>query len=301
MSLPSLSPRMPIFMWCTPLLLLTSCMSSRWVQTEFYEDREFKVYLEHRVEDEQIVNPGFDHPCTIDPRELSEIFFRLRYQKPRLFQSPAVESVFYKQEASYLAKHLAEALAAAKPWQRVRFASFNKGGGLIFAVRRKTEGVIFLEAGNRLHLAFATVNKETDPTEIHDPEMDLSRKDPLKYHTAYTKLDPQPWLDIQYSEELSKMMPLWATVDLSRIREWYPRRAPPHREGIAELQEVPEERAEEKPPAGLPPRTEPAPTEEKAEDALKASLERLKEYYESGLIDEEEYKAKKKEILDKLE
>ena len=35
-------------------------------------------------------------------------------------------------------------------------------------------------------------------------------------------------------------------------------------------------------------------------DELKESLQRMKEYYEEGLIDEEEYKQKKEEILKKL-
>jgi hypothetical protein len=295
------SPREPVFLWFLPLLLLTSCMSNRWVQTEIHKDKDVMVYLEHRLEDDQIANPGYDHPYAIDSRELSEIFFRLRYQKPRFFQSPAIESVFYKQEASNLAEHITKALALAKPWQRIRFASFNKGGGLLFAVRRKTEGVVFLEADNRLHIAFSAINRETDPTEIHDPEMDLSRRDPLKYRTVYAMLDPQPWLDIQYSEDQRKMMYQWAVVDLNRIREWYPRRAPPHREGTAAIPDKPEEMVKEKTPPGPPPEPEPVPVKETEEDSVKASLERLKEYYESGLIDEEEYTAKTKEILDKLE
>ena len=50
-----------------------------------------------------------------------------------------------------------------------------------------------------------------------------------------------------------------------------------------------------------PPRPEEKPAPEaKDTDDLKGKLQRLKEYYDEGLIDEEEYKTKKKQLLESV-
>jgi hypothetical protein len=299
-------------------LILASCQTGRWKRSEVKDEKDYKTYLEHREEKEVIIEKDYAHPYSFDAREMEEILKGLQYQSPRLFRDPEMRHVFYNTEAAKLAPSLTDALGVANSWQRVRFVSYNLGGGLIFSARRKTEGVIFLEPGHRLNIAFTQINEELDPRDIQDPDKGMTYRDPLAIFSSNSPLVPKAWYEQHYSEERSRTHPLWIVVDLNKARKMmadhFKNRLKPVTPVAAPVKEekaVPG--AEARPAAAegaqvkAPPQPEPAAAEEAApdkqleeNDELKQSLQRLKEYYEEGLIDEEEYKIKKEEILKKL-
>jgi hypothetical protein len=310
--------RAPVILLLAVPLFCVSCKSGKWVRAGVVDEKDCKVSLEHLIVKEAIIEKNYDHPYSFDARELEEILKGLQYQSPRLFRDPEMINVFYKKEAGMLATHLSEALGVAHTWQRVRFVSYNYGGGLIFSARRKTEGVIFLEAGHRLNIAFTQINEELDPRDVQDPDRGMTYRDPLVIFSSNSPLVPKAWYDQHYSVERSRTHPLWIVVDLNKSRKMLeehfkfklqpltPEEKPAEEEKPVPVVESRPDAAGETqaapPPEPAPIAAEQATPEEKAleKDDLKQSLQRLKEYYEEGLIDEEEYKKKKEEILKKL-
>ncbi len=268
------------------LLLLSSCVSGRWVQDRIQGDGSVKVVLEHCLEEGQVVHWNYDHPAALDAAELAYVLRRFRYHKPRAFKDPVLEQAFKESQAVDLADALVSALASAESWERVRFASFSRQPGLIFDVRCKTEGVIFLENANLLHIALLEINREADSSELIDPEMDISRSDPLAVSTTFTPLELPPWCEFKFDEEKKCKMPLWLIVNLDKARE-------------ARLAEEGKPGAETPESASIG-RRSPESLEGRAEDPVHEALKRLKKYHEEGLIDDEEYKAKKKDLLEKV-
>lgn len=292
------------FLFLLPVLLLlcSSCVSGRWVQMEVYGEKELMVLLEHRLDDNKIVNPKYAHPYSFDTREITELLLGLHYRSPRIFQDPVIEPVFDRQETARMAPQLAKALATAEPWERIRFVSYNTGGGLLFSTRRKTEGVMFLEDGGQLNVAFVTVNRELEPGNIHDPDTGITRIDPLNIKSAQNPLEPQPWYKTRLDEKTHRPYPLWAVINLDRARELmadsYKKTARQRKQKPAVEQAPVQNKAGNVKKAAPPgPKIGPADT---TADPMEESLKRLKGFYEKGLIDEEEYKARRAEILDQL-
>ncbi len=249
------------------LALLSSCAAGRWVQREIETGRDLKIVLEHRVADDVAMNPEYSHPAVLAAADLAAIFRRLHYRRPRTFKDPLVEPVFYPDQAEELAHAVAAALAAAERWERVRFASYCNRKSFFFNCRCKTEGVVYLKERNLLHIAFWEIDRESDSTEIFDPGMELTKNDPLTVRATRTPLEPASWYEPGIGERSCETMPLWAVVDLAEAK----------RTGPAE-----------------PPGRGPG-------DPVLEALRRLKQYHDEGLIDDEEYKAKKKVLLEKMD
>jgi hypothetical protein len=275
-------------------LLLTGCIGDRWARKTILEERDVKVYLEQRIEDDLVIDQGYAHPATLDPRALAFVLEKLEYASSRLFRDPEPQPVFFRREAHALATPLAEALKQADATQRVRFTSFNMGGGLLFSARRRTEGVVFLEAGNRLNIAFLLINDELHMDD--DPAHASPRiyGNPLAITSSHSPLLPKSWFTLRPREGDEEPHPMWAVVSLDEMKEALPvadtRPGGPGGKDQAAVT-----------PEGSKQETVPSGKQAEAESArIKEKLKLLKELFEENLIDEEEYEAGKKKLLEEL-
>ena len=292
-----------------PLLLclfcFLGCSSDRWVRDTLTEKDDYSVYLEHRIENEREVPFDFAHPAELTPHELGSILQGLTYREPALFGEDDLIPVFQENEVKALTGPLLKALKKARSAERVRLISYNYGGGLLFDKRRKTEGVLFFEKPDALNIAFAYVNEELEPDELHEPYELKARRDPLKVRSSHNPLVASTWYKNGISPEDGRPCPLWVVVDMKRTRELLAEKkkekrpvetaAPmPEDAGAKETATDPVEATTEKPVI-----TPAKPAEQLLTgDALRKRLEELKGLFDDGLIDEEEYKAMKKKAID---
>lgn len=288
-------------------LLLTSCMSSYLERDKVVIEKMVKTYLEHRVTEDKIVEKGYAHPYSFATEELAMLMKSMRYQEPKFFSEPESIPVFQPAEADRLAGAIAQAMGTANSTQRVRFVSYSMAGWGILNAQRKTEGVCFLEEGGMLHFAFITINDKQDPREAGQPDPYLSYVNPLKIRSAQCPLIPTEWSEIhQDTEDPTKKNPLWLVIDLEAARKWFKDQGQPVYQPVegdgkpVPPTTIPEEDTQPKEnPQEKTVKEEIAAPEEEP-DTLKRDLKKLKQYFDEGLITEEEYKAKKAELLEKL-
>ena len=168
--------------------MLTGC-AARWVRTPVVDQRDMTVSLEHKIADKQVADQQFNHPFNIDAQNLRTLLSQLEYMaEPMIYGKPEQKPVFQAVEIDRLVPALAEALSKADANQRVRFVSYNRGGGLLFKKRRRTSGVAFVRPGNHLNLAFADVNFEILTNEMENISRGDEFPDPLRIKSSYTPI-----------------------------------------------------------------------------------------------------------------
>ncbi|MBC2715365.1 MAG: SHOCT domain-containing protein [Desulfobacteraceae bacterium] len=278
----------------------SACSSSKWVRTTVVKQRDFIVNLEQRQEEGIIIQQNYEHPYKLGLPDLEKLMGDLTYvEQIGLMNTDKQNPVFQAVEIDRLAPVLADTLAKADATQRIRFTSFNRGKALIFSVSRETEGVIFIESGKRLNIAFNFINSEIDPTETNVYPSSHSKVDPLKIKTSYATISPtDPYAEL-HKFESGEQSPMWVVADLEKLKEAINTEPVP----IGEVKE-------EAPPAAAPEsksanteteKTTPAQASENLlQQDIKDKLKYLKELLDEGLISEKDYNAKKMELLDKL-
>ena len=277
--------------------LLVGC-TPRWVRTPLVDERDMTVSLEHKIADNQVADQQFNHPFNIDAQDLRTLLSQLEYMaEPMIYGKPEQKPVFQAVEIDRLVPALADALSAADGNQRVRFVSYNRGGGLLFKKRRRTSGVAFVRPDNRLNLAFADLNFEILTNEMENISRGDEYPDPLRIKSSYTPIVAPDYIEHARTEK-GKPYPLWIVADLDGV---------PAPSATPAAQPV--SGSESQPGAGVasPPTTEAGAPAAQGRDNWETrrqenreKLEYLKELYESGLIDEAEYKAQKEKLLDQL-
>ena len=310
--------------------LLMACGTSQIISSPVYDQKTFRVSLEHQDDNDRTVVQKYSHPCRINIDKLKTVMGKLVYmEEAELFGSKKETRVFQDEEITHLAPALVDAMAKANSDQRIRFASFNTGGGLLFNMKRKTGGVIFLEPGGRLNIAFNSINYERHLSEeevIEDAD-DLSQVDPLKIKDSKTPLiSILPYAEL-HTLENGSASPMWIVVNLDKQQksleakpcafkkqetEPLPKDTSLTREVELELEEPYNfnEKQETKPALKGPAITEeveimqeekvqPEPWDDKKKD-IKKKLEFLNELFDEGLINEKDYDAKKRDVLDKI-
>ena len=291
--------------------LFAGC-APRWVRTPLVDERDITVSLEHKITDDQAVGQQYSHPFVIDEQDLRTLLSQLEYMaEPMIYGKPEQKPVFQAIELDRLVPALADALGKADVNQRVRFVSYNRGGGLLFKKRRRTSGVAFIRPDNRLNLAFADLNFEILTNEMENISRGDEYQDPLRIKSSFTPIVAPDYIEHVRTEK-GKPYPTWIVVDLDGIPA-------PSATAAATAEAVsgkpaappaqPVPGSESQPGAGVesPPTTEAgAPTAQGADDwethkqENMKKLEYLKELYDSGLIDDGEYKAQKEKLLDQL-
>ncbi len=282
---------------------LSACASTKWVRTPVAKEHAYLVALEQSRIKGTVVPQAYRHPHQIDRADLEKLMAELTYvEKTGLLNKTERRPVFQAPEIEKLAPGIVEALARADASQRVRFTSFNQGEALVFSVSRKTEGVMFIDSGGRLHIAFNFINAKRQPSETSALFYSYSAIDPLKIKTSATPLSSVPAYAEIHAFADGARAPMWIEVNREKLRE-ATRTAP-----------VPTVKPAEdlSPAAPAPPKAKsldttvekPAaahPGADVMEEDIKDKLRFLKELQEEGLISEKDYNAKKRELLDRID
>jgi hypothetical protein len=295
------------------MAFLCACNSNKWQRKTVVKQRDFIVTLEQHQVDGKIVYKKYNHPIQLDPADLKRLMQDLTYIEEAGFIGEAKENpVFQAVEIDRLAPALADALANADDSQRIRFSSSNQGKAFIFSVSRETEGVLFIEPGAHLNIAFCGINSEIDPTDTNAYPPDFSRIEPLRIKASGTTIVPTAPYARLHEYENAKSAPMWLIADLEKLKESI-------NKSVSTI-----EVKEEAPPTNVAPapstdpvvpvispepviqkteakKTMPVQTPESAiQKDIKNKLKYLKELLDEGLISEKDYNAKKEELLDKI-
>jgi len=296
--------------------LLWGC-GARWVRKPVVEQQHLKVSLEHKVVDGEMAEQPFNHPFDLEKETMRGLLEQLQYlKKPLIYGDAEKLPVFQQVEIERLAPALVEALGRATANKRVRFISYNTGGGLLFKKQRRTGGVVFVDGSDQLNLAFSYVNYELKDEELKRSGTAQLYTDPLIIDTADKPvLAPGP--AVRHRMKNGKKMPLWVVADIDRIdaaRVSEPKAAEPQpsEAGAPEAEPAtepagtaaePEARPKPEPEAESRPAAVPdvQPDQWDAQKAeIREKLKYLKELREADLIDEKEYDAQKEKLLERI-
>jgi hypothetical protein len=287
-------------------VLVAGCAGSKWVQTDVIKQHEFIVVLEQRQDQSAAGQLKYGQPYQLDVAELKILLGELNYiEKAGLKNKSKQSPVFQPVEIDRLTPVLAETLAKADASQRLRFISFNLEPAVVFSVSRKTEGVVFVGADGRLNIAFNYVNANRHANETSAMFSKPAVNDPLSITNAESILTaPDAYAEL-HELQPGRQAPLWVVVDLVKLR------------AAINAGTVPTVKA---PAAAVPAAASPAlaspvgatgtPVQAAApaaaaaaelrQEEVKGKLKFLKELLSEGLISEQDYNAKKLELLDKI-
>lgn len=290
--------------------LITACATTGWKSTELIEKQDLEVSLERRIEDDRPVSMGYAHPARVPAAVIDDILAELAYMAPpRIWGDPEQQPVFQQQERRRLAPALRLALAKATPDQRIRFISFNRGGGLLFSDRRKTEAVVYVDDRQHLNMAFSDINTALQ-SDQRPEATSPARQDPFEIQSTDTPLVAEAGYIVHHRPgDADENRPMWVEVDLAKAK------AAGRQEKRPNDSESPAQPAK---PGETPPDAQsPAPAKkgkaasespeatpdqwQKDKQKIRTRLEYLKELYDDGLIDQAEYEAQKKQILKKID
>jgi hypothetical protein len=222
----------------------------------------------------------FDHPREFTAREMQAVFASVRFFKPGVFSFGGKQGkefdLFTAEEAAILAEHLTEAFARAGPDQWVDFSLNVFRGQTFIGNYRLSDGVMFVKDG-KLNLAFRNISLKINPDD------QPNAFDPTKGYRAFNKLvagEGQELVDENWLEMDVKNLPMTTAIKPAPA---------PAATGVPAPSET---------TAPAPAAAQPEATPAKA--SVKERLLELQELYDEGLITQEEYQQKRKEILEDL-
>jgi len=267
--------------------MATGCATNWTISKTIMEDNYNSVSLETWLDaSKQPINLQFDHPAEISETDMTRILESIQAVEPPGMLSQLIlkskaepEQAFIPAEARFLAKPLSAALKAAQPDQRVVFflhhqRSVYKG--------TTSSGVVFVK-DKRLNILLGRYRMGNEPGHQDIPTLGnpfTVTNDQDFYLTA------GPFQSLVEEESKApggkeNVFPKrWLIIDYASLLNPPPQTASP----------------QAAPPATEPAKVEPAPVAPlpfTLEDKLK-TLNKLKE---EGLITDEEYNEKKKELL----
>jgi len=282
-------------------VFLSACTSTKWVRTPVVKQYDFNVTLEQRQGSGTVALQKYEHPKVIDIVDLERLMGDLTFiEKGGMLSKSKQSPVFQQDEIGRLPPVLADALAKADASQHVRFISFNQGQALLFSNSQKTEGVIFVESGGRLNLAFNYINSKRIPSETSAIYSTYSEIDPLTIKNADITLSATtPYAEL-HKLETGEPAPMWVVADLGKLREATSHGSVPV---VNPTTETPPAVAAKTGPVVMPvEKAAPAPApEDILKQDIKNTLKYLKELMDEGLISADDYNAKKAALLDKID
>ena len=302
-----------LFFFCT--FFLSACSTARWVRSPVLKQKNVIIALEQRQEKGEIVTQKYNHPHKIDLLELEKLLEDLTYvEQVGLLGKEKKIPVFQTIEIDRLASVLANMLTKIDASQRIQFTSLNRGKGLIFSIRRKTEGVIFIESNGHLNMAFNLINFELDPNDANTLPPSFSRVDPLKIKFSDATIIPTaPYTELHQFEN-GKLAPMWLVADLEKLGKATDNapftiievvdEAPPETAESEVLSAPAPLSAEQKTDTTVTGTAEKTPvqtTDNALQKDIKDKLKYLKELQDEGLISEKDYNIKKTELLNKID
>lgn len=282
------------------------CGTARWQDSAVTDDGKVVVKLEQQMEDGRAVDQGYRHPFDIDARTLGWLLDDLTYMaEPMIMGDPKETPVFQQEEIQRLAPALARAFQTATSAQRVHFVSFNQGVDFLFKKPRKTEGLMFVDASGRLHIAFSWINQQLDVEGEPKSPKGRYRMDALHIRDSDTPIVADKLYISHYRFRDGGTAPQRVVVNLDQLMQ----AAGPQAPGTTVEFSVPGKGGAAT-PAGpgkmMQKHHRPAPAAPEADwqtrkERIRSRLEYLKELYEDGLISESEYKAERQQVLDDLQ
>lgn len=273
------------------LVLISSCISmTQSGQTTVQKQREYVVALEKKKSG---LPMKYTHPVHMDAGMVREIMKGLRYisKEGLLHLSEKSEPVFQPIEIDRLAQPLAIALEQCDTSQHVRFVSLNRTKTLLLITTfQKTEGIIFRDSNSRIHFVFLTVNEMVSSDDPINLRAELSEKDPMNVAKTDVRLTSESPLFKRYTSAGGRTFPIWMTVDtrpagkkMMPQKDVAVQKAPPmQKEPVKQLPAV---------------TSQPVSVQQDVRNKLKY----LKGLLDDGLINQDDYDARKKVLLKKLE
>jgi hypothetical protein len=218
-------------------------------------------YLEYSEKSDM---PALDHPAKYGEAELGQALAALVFQEDNTLRSKEPRKVFLDSEITLLAPALVSLFEKAAPRQAIYFALERTSGEGVSLFARATSGQLFV-LDRKLHVVIGEVQREqVEGDGLNRKAMNFG--DPRRDFRKNWRLLENPWVKfVPKPGKPGQMYNNQVTV------------APPPVVAAAPA------------PATLPAASGGASIEEK--------LSRLKSIYNQGLIGEEEYAAKKAEIL----
>ena len=270
------------------LLSIAGCIGNKRISTVVYDEKNRAVALESRLgKDKMPIEYGYQHPATLMQKDFEKLLSSIYIKRPKtllgllipVLGSKDREPAFSPDEIQFLSQHLQNALAVAKPSQRITFLLQRPQG---MWRREITSGALFIRA-DQLHFILANDRAMLDQEKMAVPDEDS----PLYVYEqgAFEILSGEHQelvkADRKILDQEGPLPATWLTMDYQKILSSQPAAEPQATSGSS-LQTAPQTPSSEPDPA--------SPLEEK--------LRVLKRLREQGLISEEEYQTKKKELLE---
>ena len=271
-----------LFSALTLAILFQSCATVTQAPVSVQEDPDRFIRIEGRYGDEHRVGPTrFEHPLILTAAEWERILSNIQVQSRKdtfLFTTAKnpPEPAFSQEQLVYLSQGLQKAFSRAHPDEFVVFGFSQTRSPQLTEI---TTGGWFVE-GQRLHLILANYRHSVSMKNIRD---ELWR-DPLHSNTSASyEIVPGPNYTLGRAKGLAGLLSADAPdllIDYKALLETKP--IPP-----AALSPVGS-------PIAVP---APAP---RVEPSIEERLRVLKKLRDQGLITEDEYRDKKKQLLDRF-
>ncbi|MCB9475889.1 MAG: SHOCT domain-containing protein [Deltaproteobacteria bacterium] len=257
-------------------LMVSSCTKAGIKSSEVYRDDLDVIELAWETDkDGNVVEASYDHPAQVDEKKLAAWLSSLTYSEYVFFEWRKKNEVFDDQEVAKLAKPVSQALAKATSNQWVRFEVTSYKRDLLFKSKRLATGWFWVEDG-RLNLVLGNFRLE-----LHKDEEAYPGDPRSKFSLMNYKLDPGSFYGppaVEPSDDYRrKEHDNWLVVD------------------VAALPDMPV-----KTDAAAAPAPTPTPVLPQEERTTAERLQELQNLHDQGLISDEEFEAKRREILDEL-
>jgi len=223
-----------------------------------------------------------DHPHKFDQQQMESLLNALQYFQPGFFSVTGnkgkVYDLFTEEETGLIAAPLVEAFETADTEQWVDFSVTTFRGQLLIGSFRQTDGVMFVKNG-KLNIIIRNIAEKKNPSE------ELASYDPTTGYRGMSHLVKIPASELKDDN--------WLIIDLKSFYEALEQKPAPRDE-----KQKDDEAADKAGPqeSGRPKKQESA----KEEPSVKQRLKLLQELYDEGLITEQEYNKKRKEVLEEL-
>ena len=247
------------------LALLTGCTKAGIQAADVLKNKTVHVALAWETDKEgAVVENSNDHPYEISAGKIGSILSSLQYSEKIFLKWEEKGPLFDEIEVKRIAAPISQALGRAGKNQWVSFEVNSLRRRLIFKTRMMTSGWVWIKDG-KLHLVIGNFRYELD-----QEGSEAYRGDPrLHFSMESSRIDKGEYNGPPPVEENTKYLHKehlnWTVVDLQTF----------------------------------------TPSQKKTEEAAprmsaEERLEQLKKLFDKGLITQEEYEAKRKEILEEL-
>jgi len=249
-------------------------------------------------------------PAVIPTEQMKQILTSIKYTRPWLNlpgeagkRTVREFDLLQLTEADKIASHLSDAFKQAKSDQWVDFSLELIRGQFVIGSDRLLDGLAFIKDG-KLNFVFRNV-VEVFPSE----ENQLNTSDPFKYYPGSSRLIAGQNQELGTNKK-GKQAPNWIIVDLKAPEKPAAPAAEVEIGGTGQTS-APVQPAPAQPAAGQTASAQPAPPQPAAAQpapsqppastkSVKERLIELRELYDQGMITEDEYNYKRKQILDQL-